>query len=230
MLTDSGMLERGESDNIRVQVSSGSFDDKMMLDSRPGNGRNHHNGDAPYLATTDLPTSFNHNIHSSTPASKFSANRNSLDNNRYAGYQGHPACLADTSHLNNSLLSVEASRLEPAVPREFSSRREIVELLDSELLLDYLVQNGVLTLEDVESIHAEPDTSRQNLALLKHIEMRPTARQLFTNVLRQTGQHYLANLVDDSARIKVLSGSGTVHFRVAFKFNLFYYSYIHRYC
>ncbi len=49
-----------------------------------------------------------------------------------------------------------------------------------------------------------------NLALLRHLESSgKSAQTLFVNALRQTGQHHLANLLDESARIKALSGSGT---------------------
>ena len=48
-----------------------------------------------------------------------------------------------------------------------------------------------------------------NIALLKNVENNgKTAQNLFINALRQTGQHYLANLLDDGIRIKALSGSG----------------------
>ena len=51
-----------------------------------------------------------------------------------------------------------------------------------------------------------------NLALLKHVETNgKPALNLFVNALRQTGQHHLANLLDDTQRIKALSGSGTLH-------------------
>lgn len=89
-----------------------------------------------------------------------------------------------------------------------SSRREMVNLLDAEPLLAYLVQNGVLTSDERNDILNEDDTVKQNILLLKFIETRPNAVKLFTNVLRQTGQHYLANLVDDGIRIKALSSSG----------------------
>ncbi len=48
-----------------------------------------------------------------------------------------------------------------------------------------------------------------NLALLKHLETNgKSALTLFVNALRQTGQHHLASLLDETARIKALSGSG----------------------
>jgi len=76
--------------------------------------------------------------------------------------------------------------------------------------LDYLIQNGVLTLSDVAEISGEQDTSRQNRSLLERVELRKdvSSVQLLTNVLRLTGQHYIANLLDDGERIKALSGSG----------------------
>jgi|SRR6218665_1256067 len=90
-----------------------------------------------------------------------------------------------------------------------SSRREMVNLLDAEPLLAYLVQNGVLSSDERNDIlNSEDDTVKQNMLLLKFIETRPNGMKLFTNVLRTTGQHYLANLVDDGIRIKALSSSG----------------------
>jgi len=101
----------------------------------------------------------------------------------------------------------------PSVPTSsnpLSERREIVNLLDAEPTLDYLVQNGVLTSDEVTEISEERDTSRQNRRLLDRVELRKDVSgvQLFTNVLRLTGQHYIANLLDDGERIKALSGSG----------------------
>jgi len=92
-----------------------------------------------------------------------------------------------------------------------SQRREIVNLLDAEPTLDYLVQNGVLTSADVSVISEERDATQQNRSLLERVELRKdvSSVQLLTNVLRLTGQHYIANLLDDGERIKALSGSGT---------------------
>lgn len=97
-----------------------------------------------------------------------------------------------------------ASSMEP------KARREIVELIDPEPTFDYLVLHGVLTRNDVSDIVQEPEPSQQNRKLLELVESRPDIAgvQLLTNVLRLTGQHYLANLLDDGARIKALSGSG----------------------
>ena len=89
-----------------------------------------------------------------------------------------------------------------------SGKREMVQMLVCEPILDYLVQNGVLTKEDALEILNEMDTTVQNVMLLKLVDAGPNGQKLFTNVLRQTGQHYLANLADDGARIKALSGSG----------------------
>jgi len=101
---------------------------------------------------------------------------------------------------------------QPTSVSPLSERRDIVNLLDAEPTLDYLVQNGVLTSAEVAEISVERDTSRQNRSLLDHVESRKdlSAVQLLTNVLRLTGQHYIANLLDDGERIKALSGSGTV--------------------
>jgi len=107
----------------------------------------------------------------------------------------------------------------PTSPSPLSERREIVNLLDAEPTLDYLVQNGVLTAADVVEIGDERDTVQQNRSLLDHVESRKdlSGVKLLTNVLRLTGQHYIANLLDDGERIKALSGSGStpvIHFVV----------------
>ena len=98
----------------------------------------------------------------------------------------------------------------PGSSTPLSERREIVNLLDAEPTLAYLVQNGVLTSADVLEIDQERDASRQNRRLLDRVESRNDVSgvQLLTNVLRLTGQHYIANLLDDGERIKALSGSG----------------------
>ena len=85
-----------------------------------------------------------------------------------------------------------------------------MNLLDAEPTLDYLVQNGVLTSADVSEISEERDTTEQNRSLLDLVESRKDVSgvQLLTNVLRLTGQHFIANLLDDGERIKALSGSG----------------------
>lgn len=94
-------------------------------------------------------------------------------------------------------------------PRRLSGRRELVEQLDSEPLFDYLVQNGVLERPLVNDIKNEKSPAKVNLALLRHVEDNgKPAVNLFVNALRQTGQHNLASLLDDSTRIKALSGSG----------------------
>jgi len=81
-------------------------------------------------------------------------------------------------------------------------RRELVELLNAEPLLDYLVQNGILGSAEAKSVRLERSSVRQNLFLLKRIDdRRRRALLLFINSLRLTGQHYLANLLDDSTRI-----------------------------
>jgi len=99
---------------------------------------------------------------------------------------------------------------QPTSPNPLSECREIVNLLDVEPTLDYLVQNGVLTSLDVSEISGEHDTRRQNRSLLDRVESRKDVLgvRLLTNVLRLTGQHYIANLLDDGERIKALSGSG----------------------
>ncbi|ESO10716.1 hypothetical protein HELRODRAFT_167210 [Helobdella robusta] len=50
---------------------------------------------------------------------------------------------------------------------------------------------------------------KRNKKLLEIIETRGLhGRNLFTNALRLTGQHFLANMADDGVRIRALSGSG----------------------
>jgi len=110
--------------------------------------------------------------------------------------------------MNGNCLQAPA---QPTSSNPLSERREIVNLLDAEPTLDYLVQNGVLTSADVSAISEERDASDQNRSLLERVESRKDVSgvQLLTNVLRLTGQHYIANLLDDGERIKALSGSGT---------------------
>ena len=114
--------------------------------------------------------------------------------------------------MNGSCLQAPAQPASSNPP--LSERREIVNLLDAEPTLDYLVQNGVLTSADVLEISEERDTSQQNRSLLERVESRSDVSgvQLLTNVLRLTGQHYIANLLDDGERIKALSGSGIIPF------------------
>ncbi len=93
--------------------------------------------------------------------------------------------------------------------QQLSSRRELVEQLDSEPLFDYLVQNGVLERPTVDEIKNEKSAAKINIALLNHLEgSGKSALNLFINALRQTGQHHLASLLDEGARIKALTGSG----------------------
>lgn len=93
--------------------------------------------------------------------------------------------------------------------QNLSARRELVELLDTEPLFDYLLQNGAVKPSVVDDIKEEKSQVQANIALLKNVENNgKTAQNLFINALRQTGQHYLANLLDDGIRIKALSGSG----------------------
>lgn len=119
--------------------------------------------------------------------------------------------VSSTCPGHSTLETTEPPSSSFKVQQELRNRHELIEFLDSEPLFDYLVQNGVLTRQDVADILVEEDSSRQNSLLLKYVEShQPNGVQLFTNVLRQTGQHYLANLLDDGARIKALSGSGKV--------------------
>lgn len=113
----------------------------------------------------------------------------------------------DTSNGNMRSSSENVGYTASMEPK---ARREIIELIDPEPTFDYLVLHGVLTRDDVSDIVQELEPSRQNKKLLELVEARSEVAgvQLLTNVLRLTGQHYLANLLDDGARIKALSGSG----------------------
>ena len=85
-----------------------------------------------------------------------------------------------------------------------SARRELVELLDSEPLLGYLVQNSVVSQSLADQIKSGKSSAKQNLMLLKSIDdSGRNGVQLFLNSLRMTGQHYLANQLDDGQRIMV---------------------------
>ncbi|XP_023931977.1 uncharacterized protein LOC106162832 isoform X1 [Lingula anatina] len=87
--------------------------------------------------------------------------------------------------------------------KQLTSQRELVEKLDSEPLFEYLVQNGVLEKGVVDEIKKEKSAAKVNLALLRHLEnSTPKEFGLFMNGLRQTGQHELANLLDDGKRIR----------------------------
>ncbi|ELU15725.1 hypothetical protein CAPTEDRAFT_201143 [Capitella teleta] len=93
--------------------------------------------------------------------------------------------------------------------QQLSSTRDLVELIDSEPLFGYLVQNGVLNKDSLESIQSEHTPAKVNQALLHQVELGgKTAQNLLVNALRQSGQHYLANLLDEGTRIKALTGSG----------------------
>ena len=123
------------------------------------------------------------------------------------------------SHLSDVLVhtgcnappsSSSSKHSDPAMfNTQLSTRRELVEQLDSEPLFDYLVQNGVLDETGVDDIRNEKSEAQTNLALLKHLELqRPCSVNLFINALRQTGQHQLANTLDNSKRINPAPGSG----------------------
>lgn len=89
-----------------------------------------------------------------------------------------------------------------------SMRRELVELLESEPLFDYLTQNRVLNTTHKDQILSEKSPAKQNLLLLKHVD--ETGRKgllLFLNALRLTGQHYLANHLDDGHKLGLFDGS-----------------------
>lgn len=83
-------------------------------------------------------------------------------------------------------------------------------MLDCEPILDYLMRNGAISGEQVDELlgFGEDDVEKRNKKLLQIIENQQQSRNLFTNALRLTGQHFLANMADDGVRIKALSGSG----------------------
>ena len=95
-----------------------------------------------------------------------------------------------------------------------SACRDLVERLDSTLVFEYLLQNGVIGVEESVAIRSESTLAKVNLALLRHLEESRVcgARSLFVNALRQTGQHQLASLLDDGVRLRVSTNSGETMF------------------
>ncbi len=131
---------------------------------------------------------------------------------RSSFYTNNP--LLYISHYSEIIVTSGYDATQPAgmLSHQLSSRRELVEQLDSEPLFDYLVQNGALEGPTVDEIKNEKSAAKVNIALLKHLEGSGKAvLNLFINALRQTGQHHLASLLDEGARIKQLSGSGIVY-------------------
>ncbi|CAH1773147.1 unnamed protein product [Owenia fusiformis] len=93
--------------------------------------------------------------------------------------------------------------------RPLSTRREVIEQLDCDVIFDYLIQNGVLEKAFVEELRAEKSKAKVNIAVLQTIENGgDMAYKLFINALRTMGQHQLANQLDEGERIRPKSGSG----------------------
>ncbi|XP_076472530.1 uncharacterized protein LOC143301947 isoform X2 [Babylonia areolata] len=87
-----------------------------------------------------------------------------------------------------------------------SGRRDLVEGLDAEAILDYLSQHGVLDTPTLQSLRSSPAVTQRNAALLQHVEREGhTAVALFINALRQSGQLHLASSLDNTQRILPVS-------------------------
>ena len=126
-------------------------------------------------------------------------------------YTNNP--LLYVSHYSEIIVTsgYDVSGVKPQgmLPQGLSSHRELVEQLDPELIYDYLRQNGVLEDHEVAEVRQERSPAKVNLSLLTKVEEHgKSAEGLLIIALRQSGQHYLANLLDDTDRIKALSGSG----------------------
>lgn len=126
-------------------------------------------------------------------------------------YTNNP--LLYVSHYSEIIVSTGydvPQRGPPGMLRQsLSSRRELVEQLDAEPLFGYLLQNGVVDAGTIADIQHEKTSAKVNLALLRKVETSgKMAESLFVNALRQSGQLHLASLLDDSTRLKKLSGSG----------------------
>lgn len=90
-----------------------------------------------------------------------------------------------------------------------SGRRDLVEGLDAEAILDYLTQHGVLDADTVQSLRSTDSMTQRNASLLQRVEEEGhNAVALFINALRQSGQLHLASSLDNTQRIKPMSGSG----------------------
>ncbi|XP_050411938.1 uncharacterized protein LOC126826881 isoform X2 [Patella vulgata] len=92
---------------------------------------------------------------------------------------------------------------------QLSTNDDLVESLDTEPVFDYLLQHGVLNTDVVDGICLEETKLGRNSALLQHLDDNGnTAKALFINALRQSGQHKLASTIDTSQRIKPVYGTG----------------------
>ncbi|PVD37096.1 hypothetical protein C0Q70_04089 [Pomacea canaliculata] len=90
-----------------------------------------------------------------------------------------------------------------------SGRRNLVEGLDAKAILDYLTQHGVLDADTVQSLRSTDSMTQRNASLLQRVEEEGhNAVALFINALRQSGQLHLASSLDNTQRIKPMSGSG----------------------
>ncbi|GAB1606166.1 uncharacterized protein LOC115218054 [Argonauta hians] len=96
------------------------------------------------------------------------------------------------------------------VAEQLSNREDLIENLDSEPVLDYLLQHGVITRDTYNDINEEQDLPVRNRSLLQHLEAGHTsnAMALFINALRQSGQLHLASSLDFTKRIKPVHGTG----------------------
>lgn len=118
----------------------------------------------------------------------------------YHLYVVFPACAEDKA--------AAAMLTEP-----LSGRRDLVEGLDAEAILDYLTQHGVLDADTVQSLRSTDSMTQRNASLLQRVEEEGhNAVALFINALRQSGQLHLASSLDNTQRIKPMSGSGKKHF------------------
>ncbi|XP_071147289.1 uncharacterized protein [Mytilus edulis] len=91
---------------------------------------------------------------------------------------------------------------------QLTNRQDLVQSLDSDAILDYLLQHGVLDDATCNSILQENNREQRNTALLHHLELiGSSAIGLFINALRQSGQLTLASSLDKH-RIKPCYGKG----------------------
>ncbi|XP_052083254.1 uncharacterized protein LOC127720613 [Mytilus californianus] len=91
---------------------------------------------------------------------------------------------------------------------QLTNRQDLVQSLDSDAILDYLLQHGVLDEASCDNILQENNREQRNTALLHHLELiGSSAIGLFINALRQSGQLTLASSLDKH-RIKPTYGKG----------------------
>ena len=91
---------------------------------------------------------------------------------------------------------------------QLTNRQDLIQSLDSEAILDYLIQHGALDDQTCDNILQENNREQRNTALLNHLESTgSSAIGLFINALRQSGQLTLASSLDKH-RIKPTYGKG----------------------